>query len=192
VGLLRASPESSGAGCCRQPSDSVLPFRRSATPSIWPLRMTLVKLQPASCRSQSDVLSRSRHEPRFAMCIDILTEEKMIANASGLFAQGSIDSRALPAACAHRGQLRVFAQEGKLAVHWQEVLWPDEPQHLLQLVPAPESSCLSTCHLKHTATSGCTDSDFHCGVHIGLMGAPCARLSAAQRNTNSMMSSGVR
>ena len=58
-----ASPEPSGAGCCRQPSDSVLPLRRSATPSIWPFRMTLVKLQPASCRLRKPNLSAG-HDTR--------------------------------------------------------------------------------------------------------------------------------
>ena len=45
---------------------------------------------------------------------------------------------ALPESGAHRSKLRVFAQESELAVHWQEVLWLDQPQHLLQLVPAED------------------------------------------------------
>ena len=54
-----------------------------------------------------------------------------------LFIEGAIVTRALPAAGAHRSKLRMFAQESELAVHWQEVLWLDKPQYLLQLIPAP-------------------------------------------------------
>jgi hypothetical protein len=52
--------------------------------------------------------------------------------------EGIVIMTAWPAVGAHRGQLRVFAQESELAVHWQEVLWLDKPQHLLQLVPAQD------------------------------------------------------
>lgn len=53
-------PISSESACCvlwAHPRDSVFPLRRSATPSIWPLRITLVKLQPVSWQTQSYNLS---------------------------------------------------------------------------------------------------------------------------------------